>query len=301
MSHPIPIRKTYFYPDSKYSEILMFIKPNWRILTIGDGDLSFSASLWQNFKPKQLTATVFDSQQTLENKYQHHAINLLNTDPNQQVLFGFDVTKPESWPETWSTLNKQQFDLVIFQFPLVPAFESPQYFHNKGDISINTLNRLLLRQFLLHCEKYFLDPNGPQLCYITSKDVKPYSEWNIESSLNQDLEHIQYLGSMPFHINKFPGYKVRNVDRDKHVKDTHGITYVWSPKACQTASPAESPKEHDKALLKVLEAKSHQSDDCCKICKAGPFVSASDKAMHEQTKKHRLMQQYENEYSQAIL
>jgi len=263
----------------------MLIKPNWRILTIGDGDLSFSASLWQNFKPKQLTATVFDSQKTLENKYQHHAINLLNTDPNQQVLFGFDVTKPE----TWSTLDKQQFDLVIFQFPLVPAFEDPQYFHNKGDISINTLNRLLLRQFLIHCEKYFLDLAGQQLCYITSKDVKPYCEWNIENSLNQGLEHIQYLGSMPFEINKFPGYKVRNVDRDKHVKDTQGITYVWSP------------KEHDKALLGALEAKSHQSDDCCEICKAGPFVSTSDKTRHEKTKKHRLMQQYENQYAQAIL
>ncbi len=119
----------------------MYIKPNWRILTIGDGDLSFSASLWQNFKPAQLTATVFDSQQTLEEKYQHHAINLLKTDSKQQVLFGFDVTKPK----TWGGLNKHQFDLVIFQFPLVPAFSDPQYFHNKGDISINTLNRLTLK------------------------------------------------------------------------------------------------------------------------------------------------------------
>jgi 25S rRNA (uracil2634-N3)-methyltransferase len=101
----------------------MYIKPNWRILTIGDGDLSFSASVWQNFKPKQLTATVFDSQKTLEDKYQHHAIDLLKTDSNQQLLFGFDVTAPNTWPENWRNLKHQQFDLVIFQFPLVPAFE----------------------------------------------------------------------------------------------------------------------------------------------------------------------------------
>ncbi len=275
----------------------MYIKPNWRILTIGDGDLSFSASLWQNFQPKQLTATVFDSQQTLEDKYQHHAIDQLNTDSNQQVLFGFDVTNPKTWPKDWSVLKEQQFDLVIFQFPLVPAFEDPEFFHKMGDISVNTLNRLLLRQYLVHCEKYFLDPDGPQLCYITSKDVKPYCEWNIENSLNRDLENIQYLGSMLFDINKFPGYKVRNVDRDKHVKDTQGITCVWSPKT----QPSENSENHDERLIARLESKTHQEKDCCKICKAGPFVSTQDKILHEQTKKHRLMQQYEDQFNQAIL
>lgn len=274
----------------------MFIKPNWRILTIGDGDLSFSAALWQNFQPKQLTATVFDSQQTLEEKYQHHAIELLKTDPEQQVLFGFDVTKPETWPETWASGKNQGFDLVIFQFPLVPAFTDPQYFHQKGDISVNTINRLLLRKYLIHCVDYFLDPDGKQLCYITSKDVKPYCEWNIENSLNQDLELIHYLGSMPFNIEKFPGYKIRNVDRDKHVKDTQGISYVWSPKA----RLIENLESHDKELLERLTGKSHQGDDCCEMCKAGPFVSASDKALHEQTKKHQLMQQYEDQYTKAL-
>jgi hypothetical protein len=275
----------------------MYLKPNWRILTIGDGDLSFSASLWNNFKPAQLTATVFDSQKTLEDKYQHHAIKQLQTDSNQKILFGFDVTDPKSWPKTWSNLNKsslehQQFDLVIFQFPLVPAFEDPEYFHKMGDISVNTLNRLLLRKFLIHCTEYFLDPNGKQLCYITSKDVKPYCEWNIESSLNQDLEHIEYLGSMPFNIEDFPGYKIRNVDRDKHVKDTQGMTYVWSPKTEKTA--------HEIEFIEGLIAKSHQGEEYCEICKAGPFVSASDKSLHKQTKKHRLMQQYEDQFNHQI-
>ncbi len=266
----------------------MFIKPNWRILTIGDGDLSFSASLWNNFKPEQLTATVLDSQKTLENKYQYHAIKQLQTDPNQTILFSFDVTNPDSW----SNLPERSFDLVIFQFPLVPAFEDPEFFHKMGDISVNTLNRLLLRKFLIHCTEYFLDPNGKQLCYITSKDVKPYCEWNIENSLNQDLEHIEYLGSMPFNIEDFPGYKVRNVDRDKHVKDTQGITYVWSPKTDNTT--------HESELIEKLIAKSHQGEEYCEICKAGPFVSASDKLLHEQTKKHRLMQQYEDQYTRKI-
>jgi hypothetical protein len=270
----------------------VFLKSNWRILTIGDGDLSFSASLWQQFQPKQLTATVFDSQQVLEDKYQHNAIELLTAKPEQNLLFNFDVTQPTSWPNEWANLKKAQFDLVIFQFPLVPAFSDPEYFHRMGDISVNTLNRLLLRQYLIHCQQYFLDPKGAQLCYITSKDVKPYCEWNIENSLNQDLETIKYLGSMPFKIDKFPGYRVRNVDRDKHVKDTQGITYVWSPK--------QNLSDHEPGILELLEGKSHQQENACSLCKAGPFVSRSDQLLHEQTKKHRLMQQYEEQYANAL-
>jgi hypothetical protein len=102
---------------------------------------------------------------------------------------------PEAWPKSSSSLAHQQFDLVIFQFPLVPAFEDPEFFHKMGDISVNTLNRLLLRKFLIHCTEYFLDPNGKQLCYITSKDVKPYCEWNIENSQNQDLKYKAWMTS----------------------------------------------------------------------------------------------------------
>jgi hypothetical protein len=37
------------------------------------------------------------------------------------------------------------------------------------------------------------------------------------------------------------------------------------------------------------------------MCRAGPFVSASDIALHKKTKKHRLMQQYEQQYAKALL
>jgi hypothetical protein len=35
---------------------------------------------------------------------------------------------------------------------------------------------------------------------------------------------LSYVGKMAFNISEFPGYKIRNVDRDKHVKDTQGFT-----------------------------------------------------------------------------
>ena len=41
-----------------------------------------------------------------------------------------------------------------------------------GGSSTNTLNRSLLRQFLVHAFQYFLDPHGANLAFITSKGCK---------------------------------------------------------------------------------------------------------------------------------
>ena len=257
----------------------MHIDPNWRILTIGDGDLSFSNALLLHHAPKQLTATIYDPLATLQDKYGDDFYRKLITN-NCQVLTGFDITKPE----TWSEVSRRSFDLVIFQFPLVPGFTSKAEFNEKcAGTGINTLNRRLLRQFLINASQQLLDPVGPQLCYITSKDVKPYSEWNIERSLILNTD-INYLGEMNFDIANFPGYRIRNVDRDKHVKDTKGITYVWSPRPASQLAKALSLQLVQPPIL---------GDDCCHYCQAGPFTSEQHKQAHESSRKHLRMKDFE--------
>lgn len=260
----------------------MHIDPNWRILTIGDGDLSFSNALLQHYAPKQLTATIYDPLATLQNKYGDDFYRQLMTD-NCLVLTGFDITKPE----TWSAISRHSFDLVIFQFPLVPGFTSKTEFNEKcAGIGINTLNRRLLRQFLLNASQLLLDPEGPQLCYITSKDVKPYSEWNIQHALTLNTD-INYLGEMNFDITNFPGYRIRNVDRDKHVKDTKGITYAWSLRPASQLVPALNLQLTQPSIL---------NDDCCHYCQAGPFTSAQHKQAHESSRKHLRMKNFETQW-----
>lgn len=256
----------------------MYINPKWRILTVGDGDLSFSLSLLQHHQSQLLTATIFDDYPTLTAKYGAAHYQQLQAE-NCEVLTEFDITQPDSW----SSVKKHSYDLVIFQFPLVPGFSSQAEFNDKcAGISINVLNRRLLRRFLINACAQLLDPHGTQLCYITSKDVKPYREWNIEYALNIGTD-IHYQGAMPFDINKFPGYKIRNVDRDKHVKDTKGITYVWSPK---------SPSELSHTLTKPLLL----GEDCCHFCRAGPFTSEQHKQEHFRSRKHLRMSQFEQQW-----
>lgn len=256
----------------------MIIKPNWRILTIGDGDLSFSLSLNKHHCPLQLTATIFDSIDELSSKYGLTHFDEL-TLSGSKVITGVDIMQPKSW----KGMPKHAFDLVIFQFPLIPGFKSKEEFAKRCDgISTNTLNRLLLRTFLENSFAHFLDPKGEQLAFITSKDVKPYREWNIEQSLINNLD-LFYLGSMPFDITLFPDYKIRNVDRDKHVKDTSGLTYVWSKKP-----------EH--VLRPQLDRPRYLKDDCCGMCRIGPFENAMDWEAHKASKKHLLMMDYEKQW-----
>lgn len=254
----------------------MIIDKQWRILTIGDGDLSFSNALLKSHQPVSLTATVYDSLATLSGKYGEQFYQQLKAE-NIPVLFEFDICNKASWGK----LAKNSFDVVIFQFPLVPAFSSfSEYKERCTDSNPNILNRRLLRHFLINSFDDLLDPDGQQLCFITSKDVKPYRQWNIENALHLQTD-IHYLGSTPFDIALFPGYKIRNVDRDKHVKDTQGVTYMWSK---QAKHPIE----------KKLQAAQCQGENYCTACRAGPFTTEFDLLAHQNSKKHLQMMEFES-------
>jgi 25S rRNA (uracil2634-N3)-methyltransferase len=66
---------------------------------------------------------------------------------------------------------------------LVPAQRSHTQTQKERDKSANLANRDLLYHFLKQSFKVLLNPEGERLCYITSKSVKPYSHWHIETSL----------------------------------------------------------------------------------------------------------------------
>jgi len=260
----------------------MHINPAWRILTVGDGDLSFSCSLLKNYRPASLTATTFDDYNTLTNKYGDNHFKQLQAE-RCKVITGFDVTNNK----TWGQLDRYQFDVVIFQFPLLPAFTSVKEFNEKcgtedNKISVNTLHRRLLRQYLLNCFNAFLDNTGAQLAIITSKDVKPYREWNIEQSIILNTD-INYLGFIPFNINAFPGYKIRNVDRDKYVKDTQGFSYIYSRR---------NTTELDNKLIKP----NYSGERYCSFCRVGPFNNSQDKLNHIASKRHKQMEVFEQQW-----
>ena len=74
----------------------MYIDSNWRILTVGDGDLSFSHALLKRFNPKLLTASVLDSEQVLLAKYGENSLAQLKQ-AGIDVVTELDITDSNSW------------------------------------------------------------------------------------------------------------------------------------------------------------------------------------------------------------
>lgn len=259
----------------------MYIRSNWRILTIGDGDLTFSLSLVKKYQPARLVATVLDSESALRAKYTTHAIEELRESGNR-VEFEVDITRPTSFDGRL----KAEFDLIVFQFPLVPnqgAIKPGKSFHHTTDS--NLLNRNLLANTLEHGFSRLLDKDGAQLCYITSKDVKPYCDWNIPS-LGAHL-NIPYLGECEFLPKGFPGYQLRNVDRDKRVKATAAVTYVWG-------------KGADETLLSSLSAVTLEKQNYCPLCQVGPMLTEQDIQAHLVSRLHKRKEKYERQWIEYL-
>ncbi|WP_105264338.1 Rossmann-like fold-containing protein [Pseudoalteromonas sp. T1lg76] len=261
----------------------MYLQRNWRVLTVGDGDLTFTKALLDFYPASQLHGSVYDSETTLRDKYQHHGIDALRA-AKVSLDFEFDVTATESWQR----LGEKRFDLVIFQFPLLSQLGSEQAFAAaKQNGGLNILNRALLHQYLLNSARYALAPQGAGLCYITSKDVKPYSHWGLDHALTSHTP-VHFLGEQQFDLRRFPGYKVRNVDRDKHVKDTLGITYTYALNA-------------DSEISAHCHRRHHLDDPhCCLLCRAGPFQSERDREGHLNSKQHRHMQGYDSQWQRWL-
>lgn len=260
----------------------MYLNQQWRILTVGEGDLSFSYALYQQCHPALLVASVYDSLNALNQKYPTNYHAPLNK-AGVQVVTQLDVTQPSSF----TPLGAQQFDLVIFQFPLHVGFDSPGAYLATPELADSNLrNRWLLRQFLLNAFAYLLDKKGARLCYISSKDVKPYTDWDLEQALHQGTD-IAYFGSMPFAAENFPGYRIRNVGRDKYVKATQATTYVWGK---------ELPNELNGQLTRPNTLPANH----CPLCGSGPFSNPNDYHAHQQNRRHQQKQHYQQQWQRWL-
>jgi hypothetical protein len=120
-----------------------------RVLTVGEGDLGYSAALSRANLCRSLTASTWDSKYKLLNSFPNaqRNLNLIYQHEKSKVVHEMDATKLDL-----GALGGKEFDIVLWNFPHVPGKAN------------NKWNRVLLESFLF-ASKGVLAPNGK--CVIT--------------------------------------------------------------------------------------------------------------------------------------
>jgi 25S rRNA (uracil2634-N3)-methyltransferase len=159
---------------SKSSAYAAVYRSSDRVLTLGDGDLSFALSLAHEFSSSaqtalNLIATTYESHESLVNTYPDISARMQEIADTDAFLYhDVDATKLESY----RFLANKKFNFVLWNFPCIGVRNGLD-----GQVSELDQNKALIKDFF-ESVRPFLESTGE--VHLTHKTVEPFSWWNIE-------------------------------------------------------------------------------------------------------------------------
>ncbi|CAH9052799.1 unnamed protein product [Cuscuta epithymum] len=203
-----------------------------KILLVGEGDFSFSASLAASFgSAVNIIATSLDSKKTVKREYDKavHNISMLKA-KGCKVLHSVDATAMASHP----SLKGLAFDRIVFNFPF--AIVPKDWSHRQI-----CEHQSLVEKFLEN-SKQMIAESGE--VHITHRTDGCFGAWRIKYlGTNQGLELVE---AKKFNISDYPGYNPRwEIGSNGNVMCMHSKTYMFRlpHRPLKTVSCSSSPTE----------------------------------------------------------
>lgn len=195
---PANIRPELCSRSSGANTSLKFYSSKAKLLTVGDGDLSFSRSLSSQGYADKLTATTHESLDSIMRTYPN-ADEILSILRTQGVSLYHEVDATRF--EDHKVLRNDSFDIVIWNFPCIRVAKGAD-----GQVSELEQNRTLLRTFF-QSVKQILRKGGE--VHIAHKTIEPFSWWGLCQIAEEESFHL--YRKIAFDRCNFPGYTNRKV------------------------------------------------------------------------------------------
>lgn len=184
------------------------------ILLLGEGNFSFTLSLWEKLQTLQhvrVVTTSFDSLDELHCKYPDSVRNVLkklNSHGLVQVLHGIDATL--CLKQQLVHVNISSFDHVIFNFPHLGTEDCMLHMSMIGHI--------------MHSVKSVLKDQSS--IFYLSLSQQQYERWNVEKMalLNNFLLQQQ----VPLRLSNWPQYEMKRHHTGKSFKNRIDDCSTWS-------------------------------------------------------------------------
>ena len=216
-----------------------------RVLTVGDGDCSFSAALAAGGRCAALDAsTLAADEAALRGLYEGldvgRHVAAIEAAPNARLVYGVDATDLLASPRL-GCVGAGAYDRVVFNFPCI-AVAGGQDGQNPdsrvADEAALEANRDLVRKFARSAATV-VRPGGE--VFVTHKTKPPFSWWGFPDLFADATSSFRFAGSFVFDRAAFPPYANRKACDKASFAANDAVTYVFRALAPAPASSSPPP------------------------------------------------------------
>lgn len=203
-----------------------------RVLTVGDGNFSFSLALARALAPQvEVVATSHESRESVLETYPdgERILGGLGSLDNVKVLHGVDATDEKQMHELGL------FDRVLWNFPCVRAPRGED-----GQNKEMEINKKLLRDFFAHVGG-MLTPSGE--VHVTHKTKAPFGQWGIEAIAEENA--LEHTASCVFDRCLYPGYSNKKVLSKGSFPIWDSQTFIFVPAGRTKIAESKSPQDEE--------------------------------------------------------